>query len=136
MSSEDKSWFAPIFIITILAIALGVVYYISSDSYQEQHPNGRQEFDYGGRPVQSISTPDQVILTKNEKLTIDRTCVVFLGVDKKWILIDLYLLDLDPEQPYEKRYNKKKAKKEMLLGERRYRLISVNNTHLVLKTLH
>ncbi len=135
MSSENKSWSTPIFVIIILAIAVGVVYYISSDSYQEQYPKGRQEFDYGGRPVQSISTPNQIILTKNEKLTIDRTCVVFLGSDRKWIFIDLYLLDLDPEQPYEKRYNKKKAKKEMLLGEKRYRLVSVNKNHLVLKIL-
>jgi hypothetical protein len=135
-SSEEKSWIVPLFVITFLAIVVGVLYYISTDYYKQRFSQGREEFDYGGRPVQSTATADQVILTKNEKLILGRTCLVFRGVKKKMIIVDLYLLDLDPEQPYEKRFSKKIAKKEMMLGEGRYRLISVNNQHLVLKTIH
>lgn len=135
-SSEEKNWSIPIIIITLLAIVLGVLYYVSTDFYKQKHPQGRKEFDYGGRPVQSTATADQVLLTKNEKLVIDRTCLVYKGVEKKIILVDLYLLDLDPEQAYEKRFLKKDAKKEILLGEGRYRLLSVNNQHLILKKLN
>jgi hypothetical protein len=135
-SSDEKSWFVPLIVITFLAIVVGVLYYISTDFYKQQHSMGRKEFDYGGRPVQSTATTDQVILTKNEKFVIGRTCLVFRGVEKKRILVDLYLLDLDPQQAYEKRISKKDAKKELLLGEGRYRLISINDQHLILKILH
>jgi len=134
--SEEKNWIVPLFCIIFLVIVAGVLYYISTDYYKQRFPQGREEFDYGGRPVQSTATTDQVLLTKNEKLVIGHNCLVFRGVKKKMITVDLYLLELDPEQPYEKRFSKKAAKKEMLLGEGRYRLVSVNNQHLILKTIH
>jgi hypothetical protein len=57
------------------------------------------------------------VLKKNERFVIGRNCLVFKGVDRKMILIDLYLLDMDSEQPYRKRFLKKEAKKEFLLGQ-------------------
>lgn len=134
-SSEEKNWSTPIIVIILSAIVVSVFYYVNTDYYKQKHPEGRKEFDVGGRPVQSTATADQVILTKNEKLVIGRTCLVYKGVEKKIILVDLYLLDLDPEQAYEKRFLKKDAKKQILLGERRYRLLSVNSQHLILKKL-
>ncbi len=134
--TERKNWFAPLFFIFILSIVFSVFYYISSDFYKQKHPFGRKEFDYGGRPVPSVATNDQVLLARNEKFVTGRTCLVYKGVEKKMILLDLYLLDLDPEQIYEKRFSKKEAKKELLLGEGRYRLISANDSHLILKKLH
>ncbi len=134
-SPEKKNLLTPLFIITILTIAFGILYYVSTDFYKQRYPKGRKEFDYSGRPVQQIVTTGQLILPKNEKLVIDRTCLVFKGVDQKMIIIDLYLLDLDPEQAYEKRFLKKAAKKELLLGKGRYHLISVNDKNLVLKKI-
>ncbi len=136
VSSENKNWFTPLFIITILLIAFGVLYYVFSDFYEQRFPDGRQEFDYAGRPVQSIPTTDQILLSKNEKVVVGRTCLVFKGVEKKMIIVDLYLLDMDPEQAYEKRFLKKDAKKELLLGGGRFRLLSVNDNHLVLGQFH
>jgi len=42
---------------------------------------------------------------------------------------------MDSEQAYEKRFLKKEAKKEMVLGKGRYRLLSVNNKNLILKII-
>ena len=49
------------------------------------------------------------------------------GVEHKTVVLDLYLLDMDREQAYEKRFPKKEAKKEMKLGRDIYRLLSVND---------
>ena len=133
--SDKRSVFSSFFTVAIITAILGVIFYVSSDYYAQQHPGGRKEFDYAGRPVQPEVTPGQLILPRNKKFIIGRNCLVFKGVEKKSIIIDLYLLDLDPEEPFEKRFIKKDAKKEMSLGEGRYRLLSVNHNNLILKKM-
>jgi len=138
-SSEKKNKFAPLLLIAFLTAAFGLLYYSSIDYHkqgaQQVMEREKKEFDYAGRPVQSMAISDQVILEKNKKRDIGRNSLVFRGLAKNKIIVDLYLLEMDPEQPYEKRFSKKEAKKEMVLGEGKYRLLSVNNKHLVLKNL-
>jgi len=133
LSSEKNTWIAPLFIGTLLVVLLCVLY-VSADFISQDRSAMRKEFDYSGRAVQPVVKRDQVILKKDERLDIGRNGLVFRGVKNKTILIDLYLLDMDPEQPYKKRFLKKDAKKEMLIGEKKYRLLSVNGSHLILKT--
>ncbi len=135
LSSEKKKWFTQFFVISTFILAVSVLFYVTTDFYKERHPVDRKEFDYGGRAVQPMAVTGQVTLIKNEKLVIGRTGLVFKGVDKKMFFVDLYLLDMDPEQGYTKRFLKKEAKKEMLLGDGRYRLLSVNNKFLALQKL-
>lgn len=136
ISSENKNWTTPILIITIVTIMFGMLYFSSSYFSNQATTPARQEFDYSGRPTQYMATPNQIVLKKNEKLVVDRNGLVFRGVDKKMIIVDLYLLDMDPEQAYKKRFLKKDAKKEMVLGKGRYRLLSVNNKNLILKIIN
>lgn len=132
ISSEKNNWFTPVLIVTLLIIVFCVLY--MSTYFTKQNPvNLRKEFDYAGRPVPAAVKTDQAVLRKDERFVIGRNCLVFRGVAKKMILIDLYLLDMDPEQPYKKRFPKKEAKKEFSLGQGTYRLLSVNNHVLVLK---
>lgn len=133
--SDKRSVSSTFFTVAIITVILGVIFYVSSDYYTQRHPDGRKEFDYAGRPVQPSVTTGQLILPRNKKFIIGRNCLVFKGVKRKTIIIDLYLLDLDPEESFEKRFIKKDAKKEMLLGEGRYQLLSVNDNNLVLKKI-
>jgi len=135
ISSENRNWLTPILIITLIAIVLGVVYFASND-FSKQTPQASGEFDFSGRPTQTMATPNQIILTKNEKLDIGRNCLVFKGLDKNVVIIDLYLLDMDSEQAYQKRFLKKEAKKKLSLGEGKYRLLSVNDRYLTLKIIN
>ena len=136
ISSENKSWTTPILIITIVAIMLGMLYLSSGYFSKPSTTQGRQEFDFSGRPTQRIVTPNQVVLRKNEKLVVGRNGLVFKGLDKNVVIIDLYLLDMDSEQAYKKRFLKKEAKKEMVLGREKYRLVSVNDKNLILKIIN
>ena len=136
ISSENKSWTTPILIIVIVTIMLGMMYLSSSYFSDQATPSARQEFDYSGRPTQQMATPDRVVLRKNEKLVVGRNGLVFKGIDKNTVVIDLYLLDMDTEQAYHKRFLKKDAKKEMVLGRGKYRLLSVNDKNLVLKIVN
>ncbi len=135
ISSENKNWTTPILIITIVTIMLGTLYFSSSYLSKQATPPARKEFDYADRPTQYMATPTQIVLKINEKLAVGRNGLVFKGVEKNVVIIDLYLLDMDSEQAYKKRFLKKEAKKEMVLGKGRYRLLSVNDKNLILKII-
>ena len=134
-SEKNRSVFSSFTIVAIVSILLAVLFYVNSDYYKQRFGEGRTQFDYAGRPVQPMESMGQLILQKDKRFVIGRNCLVFKGMQKKTIQVDLYLLDLDPEESFPKRFLKKEAKKEMLLGENRYRLVSVNNNHLVIKKI-
>jgi len=132
ISSEKNNWFTPVLVVTLLIIVFCALYL--STYFTKQNPaNVRKELAYAGKPVQAAVMTDQAVLMKDERFVIGRNCLVFRGVDRKMILIDLYLLDMDSEQAYRKRFLKKEAKKEFSLGQGTYRLLSVNNNALILK---
>ncbi len=133
-SSRNNNWFTLFLFFLILALVVGGMYYTSSDNFKNIKPVDRKEFDFSGRPVQPMSHPGQFILVKDKKYTVGRSSFIYKGIESNTIIIDHYLLDLDTEQAYEKRFLKKEAKKEMLLGEGKYQLYSVNKNFLILKT--
>ncbi len=134
-SSENNNWSTPILIITILTVGLCILYFTSNYFSKQVPPQERQDFDYSGRFAQPAKTPDRIVLSKNEKLVTGRNSLVFKGIDKNVVIIDLYLLDMDKEQAYEKRFTKKEAKRGFSLGGGNYRLVSVNDRYLTLKII-
>ncbi len=135
ISSENKNWTTPILIVTMVTIMLGTLYFSSGYLSKQATPPAPKEFNYAERPTQYMATPNQIVLKINEKLVIGKNGLVFKGVEKNVVIIDLYLLEMDSEQAYKKRFLKKEAKKEMVLGKGRYRLLSVNDKNLILKII-
>jgi hypothetical protein len=133
MSSTEKvNWLPPFFIIVILATVFGVMYYISTDSFQQKNQNLRKEFDYAGRPVNTPKKSDNIVIQRQKRTEFDRIALVFKDLENKEIYIDLYLLDLDPQQSFAKKYPIKTAKKEMSFGGKKYRLITVSDNYITL----
>lgn len=135
ISPENKNRSTPILIITLITFLFGILYLSSTYFSEPRPPKTREEFDYAGRPTQRLQSANQLILQKNERLVVGRNGLVFKGIDKNIVILNLYLLDMDSEQAYEKRFLKKDAKKEMVLGGSKYRLLSVNDKYLTLKII-
>ena len=127
MSSENRrKYFAIFFVLVILAIPFAMIYYVSTDTYKERYRNWRKRSDEINRTVRSTVSADQVVLSKDEKLKVGRTYLEFKGFEKKTIFLNLYLLDLDPQQAYPKTFSKKEAKKGITIGGNKFELIAVN----------
>jgi hypothetical protein len=136
ISSEKNTWSTPLLITVLIVCVLGTLYFISSYLSNQQAVLARRDLRHTSAPPRSMATLDQVVLPKNEKFVIGRNCLVYKGVEQKTVVLDLYLLDMDREQAYEKRFPKKEAKKEMKLGRDIYRLLSVNDRYMTLKIVH
>ncbi len=135
LSSEKNTWSTPLLIAGLIVCVFGALYITSSYLSTQQAAMARRDLRYTPTTMQSTGATDQVVLPRNEKFVIGRNCLVYKGVEKKTLILDLYLLDMDPEQAYEKRFPKKEAKEEMRLGGDTYRLLSVNDRYMTLKIL-
>lgn len=128
-----KGWFAVVFIVLALAIPFAITYYVSTPSYKGRNQTWQENSSARGLPVRSTVTADQAFLLKNEKIIIDRTGIVFKGFADKTVLLDLYLLDLDPEASYPLRFSQETIEAGVWLGDVSVSLVSVNASVLRLK---
>ncbi len=136
MSSQpNRRLSATLLLLLILAIPFVLMYYLSTDFYKrrsEQWTRSPAEVEQAVKPQLNA---DRVILEKNERVAVGRTSLVYRGIEKKMIHIDLYLLDLDPEESFRLKFSKKEAKKSISIGDNTYRLLSMNDRFLNLKII-
>ena len=118
-----------------LALPFLFIYYLSTDPTSErtQQALERTERFRTTRQIMTVGYSDQIVVMRNERVEVGRTALVFIDLKKNTIYLDLFLLDLDPQQPYAKEISKREAKKGFRLGENRFQLISVSSSSLVIK---
>lgn len=133
---NPKGWLAVFFIIFALAIPFAIVYYVSTDTFKARYQEWQSHNAEAGIPSRSSIKRDTAVLLKDEKLQIDKTCLVYKGIKKDQIMLDLYLLELDPEQPYQRAVSRNNPPDSIKLGPNLYRIDSVNSKILKLKILH
>lgn len=133
-SSNNKNSLKLFGIIIILALSFWAIFYVSTDTYQKKAKLRQERADTINKTEKSQKA-NQVVLKRNERHDVGRTSLVYKGVEKGVIFVDLYLLDLDPKQSYLKKIKEAEAKKELDLGGVKYRLISANERYLTLKIL-
>lgn len=126
---------ASLLLLSIMAIPFLIMYYLSTDTYRERRDAWQQSTATAVQKVDSSVTAEKVTLAKNEPATVGRTSLVYKGLEKKLIQIDLYLLDLDPQQPFRVTFSKKEAKDQISIGDNKFRMISVNERFLTLEII-
>ncbi len=121
------------FIVIGLAIPFAIVYYVSTPFYKARYQGWRDRSAAASLQRQPKPASDQVVLIRDEKAFIGRTCIVFKGVVDKKVTLSLYLLDLDPDVPYCLNLSKKNIHDGIWLGNNRFSLLSVSENVLTLK---
>ncbi len=133
-SSNNKNSLKLFGIISVLALSFWAIIYVSTDKYQ-QNAKLRQERADIINKTEKFKKANHVVLKKNERYDIGRTSLIYKGIEKDVIFVELYLLDLDPKQGYAKKFKAAGAKKEIDLGGVKYCLISANDRSLKLEIL-
>jgi len=136
---ERKNRLLVITIIAALTLSFWGLYYLSTDSYRQRSevnriPERQTATDSGGKTA--APKTDRLVLKKDERIDVGRTSLIYKGIEDSKIVVDLYLLDLDPKQGYLKKIEEDKAEEGVLLGPVTYRLISANDSYLTLKIVN
>ena len=84
----------------------------------------------------SSVTDERVVLVKDEPVTVARCRMVYRGLVGDSALLDLYLLDLDPEYAYPRRIPRSAEGEVLNLGGRHYRLESAHWGQVVMTRLN
>jgi hypothetical protein len=116
-------------------IPFGILYCtLSEDSdarFQKWRENRRQEV----QPVKSIKSTDQFILTKDEKLELNKIGIEYNGVQNKNFLFKLYLLDFDRQQSFPMQVPKKDIRESITFGGTQFTILSGNDRTIKLKLI-
>ncbi len=132
---NKKGWLAILFIIFCLAVPFGLTYYVSTPKSKERFEAWKTRGTNANVQAESQISAKQLLLIKNDRVKVKNTCLVFKGLEKGQVLLDLYLLELDPVHAYPQRFSRETNGKAIRLGDVTYAVKSANNSSLTLKVL-
>lgn len=95
--------------------------------------SGRGEGAAAGVRAASRVLRDTVVLPRNRHVMVNNTRLVYRGLNDRQILLEFYLLQLDPETPYRERISKDDAQKGFRLGDAVFQLHSLKKSVLTLR---
>ena len=76
------------------------------------------------------ASPERVILSKGTPQTLDNVRLTYLGLQADAVVIDVTILDLDPDYAYRRSIPTQAAEQGFSIAQRHYRLISAGNSRL------
>ncbi|MCG8619789.1 MAG: hypothetical protein MI802_26505 [Desulfobacterales bacterium] len=137
---NKKAWLAVLFIVACLAIPFGITYYVSTETFKQRYAKWqgtRPQAPEGATLEGSRIFDGQVMLVKGERIRVHNTSLIFQGIDKDHVVVDLFLEELDHDRAYPQRFPKNIPDTRVIrLGEVGYTLKSVSKNTLVLNILH
>lgn len=84
--------------------------------------------------VQKAKTSADCVFVRGQANAVDNLELRYVGLEKDIILIDVTIVDLDPEYAYRHRIPKKSARNGFQVAGKSFKLLSVNDSVLKLAT--
>lgn len=134
MQTKNKSkWLGLGFLVLLTSFPVFVGIYFSDPGNNVFFQGVRErkagtDFTKGSKVLQG-----KVFLLKDNSITVNRTRVVYKGLHDKRILLEYYLLELDPDFPYRNQVSKAEARQGIRLGDSLFQLVSVSRSALTLQ---
>ncbi|MCG8683883.1 MAG: hypothetical protein MI892_03340 [Desulfobacterales bacterium] len=134
MQTKNKSkWFGLGFLVLLTSFPVFVGIHFSDPGNNVFFQGVRErkagtDFKKGSKVLQG-----KVFLLKDNSITVNRTRLVYKGLHDKRILLEYYLLELDPDFPYRNQVSKAEARQGIRLGDSLFQLVSVSRSALTLQ---
>ena len=135
-STGDKRPLVSLLLILALGlIPFGILYYTLGDKSDARYQQWRESRRQAAEPVPLIKSTDQFILTKDEKLELNKIGIEFKGVENKNFLLNLYLLDFDRQQSFPVQVPKKDIRESITFGGTQFTILSGNDRTIKVKLI-
>ena len=134
MWQNDKhkiGWPARIFLMAGLLISItGLFYFMlgpKDPAYDWRRPGARQSHDA------LVGIGDRIVLPKDQGIMLPKLKLVYRGMEKDRLLVEVTLLEMDPDVAYLHRINPKGSGSEIKLGGRAFHLDSWSRSRIHLE---
>ncbi|MFH1985475.1 MAG: hypothetical protein ABIL58_26870 [Pseudomonadota bacterium] len=135
--TRTQQWISTIFLGTVIVTIGGLLYRIVAGQVDPYYAEWAKNTATVRASLTLSSVTDQrVVLMKGEAVTIDRTRLVYRGLEDDSACVDLYLLDLDREYAYPRRIPRSAEGELVNLGGRSYRLVSTHRRQVVMTRIN
>lgn len=127
LAESSKKWRIPLFFFITARIFVSAVIHIMT--VPPDADNNSAEIRKAGPMVQP-SSPGRLVLVKGQKQILGSLQIVYRGLDADTVLIDVTLVELDPQYAYQHRLSMKKAKHGFQMRGQKFRLMSATPSRL------
>ena len=132
---NKKGWLAISFILFSLAVPFGITYYVSTPESKARFEHWQDRGTAANAVARSRVSAKQLLLVKNDRIRFRNTGLEFKGLENGQVLLNLYLLELDPGYAYPQRFSQKTNGNSFRLGDVTYCVALANKSSLTLKIL-
>lgn len=137
MSEKNNSkYFALAFLTLLTSFPLFVGFYFADPGKNLFSQRGMERSpgtDFKKVKKESRVFQGKIVLLKDSRLTVNKTRLVYKGLHDTRILLEYYLLELDPDTPYRNEISQTDARIGIRLGDSVFQLVSVSRTVLKLQ---
>ncbi|MGD9096606.1 MAG: hypothetical protein PVF97_00890 [Desulfobacterales bacterium] len=127
MDDEPKYKWLPVIFFILTGVTLGVSLYLvtasAMDSEARAHAGNKGMVTAPPAAVDGAK-PSQVVLRKDVRTRFDKVDVVYRGIENGSLRLDVFIRELDPDYPYRREIERRKASEGFRLGGVRFELIS------------
>jgi hypothetical protein len=133
--TRTQRWLSTLFLGGVIVTMGGLVYRMVAGGVDPYYENwARESASIRSSLKLSSVTDKRVVLMKGEPVTVDRTRLVYRGLEDGRARLDLYLLDMDSEYAYPRRIPRIDGK-IYNLGGHHYEVVATHKRQVVMNRL-
>ncbi len=128
MSDERNHKWLPVLFFMLTGMILGISLYLISASAVDTEARAHAGNKSVAVPPAAVATGDtkrsRVVLRRGVRTQLGKVDLVYRGIAKDNLQLDVFIRELDPDYPYRREINRRTANKGFRLGGVRFELIS------------
>ncbi|BBO72907.1 hypothetical protein DSCW_03240 [Desulfosarcina widdelii] len=132
---NEHKWPAVIFFVTCGLFFFGCVWYLWAGATNPEYYWQPSEALALESPEPFLEKNECVLLTKNKGVRVNGARVVYRGSRNGALLLDLYVLQLDPHYGYPHKIEEDQARKGFRMGEEHYKVLAASDAKISLQRL-
>lgn len=133
--SNEHKWPALVFFVTCGLFFFGCVWYLWAGATNPEYYWQTSDALVLESPEPFLKKNECVLLAKNKGARVDGARVVYRGSRDGSLLMDLYVLQLDPHYGYSHKIDADQARQGFRMGEEHYKVLAASDAKISLQRL-
>ena len=132
---DNRQWPTVVFLSTCGLFLVGCIWYLAAGVMNPEYYWSTTGPSVAASSGTMSHDRSRILLTKHQAVQLGDTRIVYRGVRSGDLILDLYILQLDPHYGYSHRIDVQQARKGFRLGSHHFQVLAASDAKLSLKRL-